>query len=320
MKPTWPIPLRFDVTGALPSDVTQGQSLFIAAWLFFPDDLSKIGERPTTMTLLAGGSYDKRYHHAVIPGRAGYSAAEHLAALGHIVVLADHLGVGESSKAPDQKKATRQVVALANHAAVTQFHARLARGDLHPSLPAFTDVVRIGGGHSMGAMQTVIQQAAHRSYHGIMCMGYTTQGVHLYQGGTRVRAADYIPVGDYVDYSTNDRAALHYNFHWDDVPADVIAADDALAVQTPTSIGLDSIRTDIIKPEAAQLDVPVLFANGERDVSPDPRLEITFFPRCTDFTLFLLPRSAHCHTFASTRHIFWDRMHHWARAIAFSHC
>ena len=310
-----PLPLSFDVTDALPADISQGARLVISAWLFFPDDLSKLGGRPVTMTLLAGGSYDKRYHHAVIPGRPGYSAAEHLAALGNIVLLADHLGVGESSKAPDQKKATRHVVARANHAAVTQFHERLAAGDLHPALPPLADVVRIGGGHSMGAMQTVIQQAAHRSYHAIMFLGYTTQGVHFYHGRTRVRAADYLPEGDYIDYATNDRAAQHYNFHWDDVPEDVIRADDALAVETPTSIGLDSIRTDIVKPDAAQIDMPVFFGHGERDVSPDPRAEAVFFPQCRDFTLFILPRSGHCQTFASTRHMFWNRMHDWSRSI-----
>ena len=310
-----PIALSFDVTDALPADVSQGQRLAISAWLFFPDDLSTLGNRPVTMTLLAGGSYDKRYHHAVVPGHSGYSAAEHLAGLGNIVLLADHLGVGESSKAPDQKKATRGVCALAMHAAVTQFHQRLADGDLHPALPSVASPLRIGGGHSMGAMQTVVQQAGNRTYDAIMFLGYTTQGVHFYHGTTRVRAADFLPQGEYVDYANNDRAAQRYNFYWEDVPQDVILYDDTLAVETPTSIGLDSIRTDIIKADAARIDVPVFFGNGERDVSPDPRGEAALFPQCTDFTMFLLPRSAHCQTFAGNRHMFWNRMHDWSRSV-----
>jgi hypothetical protein len=310
-----PVALSFDISDALPVEVTQGVRLAISAWLFFPDDLSLLGERPVTMTLLAGGSYDKRYHHATVPGRSGYSAAEHLAGLGNIVLLADHLGVGESSKAPDQKAATREVCALAMHAAVGQFHDRLARGDLHPALPAVTRPFRTGGGHSMGAMQTVVQQAAHRTYDAIMFLGYTAQGVHFFAGTTRVRAADYLPRGDYVDYASNDRKGQRYNFYWDDVPADVIAYDDTLAVPTPTRIGLDSIRTDIIKPDAARVDVPVFFGNGERDVSCDPRAEAQFFPRCTDFTMFLLPASAHCQTYAGTRHLFWNRMHDWSRSV-----
>jgi hypothetical protein len=307
--------MSFNVSHALPSEVTQGEALAISGWLFFPDDLSILGERPVTMTLLAGGSYDKRYHHAVIPGHPGYSAAEHLATLGNIVLLADHLGVGESSRAPVQKQATRQVCAQAMHAAVTQFHDRLALGDLHPALPPIANPARIGGGHSMGAMQTVIQQAAHRSYHAIMFLGYTTQGVHFYHGTTRVRAADYVPGDDGIDYSSNAREGQRYNFYWDDVPEEVIRYDDATAAATPTSIGYDSIRTDIIKPDAALIDVPVFFGNSERDVSNDPHGEARSFPLCNDFTLFLLPRAAHCQTFAGTRHRFWNRMHAWSRCV-----
>ena len=35
---------------------------------------------------------------------------------------------------------------------------------------------------------------------------------------------DYLPPEPYVDYAENDRAAQRYNFHWDDVPDEVIAA------------------------------------------------------------------------------------------------
>lgn len=309
-----PIRLEFDVTAALPPEATAGSKVIISGWLFFPDDPGKLGARPVTMTLLAGGSYDKRYHHAVIPGHPGYSAAEHLADLGNIVLLTDHLGVGESSRLPDQKKATRQIVALANHAAVTQFHERLEAGELHPALPAFADWISVGGGHSMGAMQTVVQQAEYRTYRAIMVLGYTAQGVHFVLWGNRVRAADYIPE-ESPDYPVNDRAAQRDNFHWSDVPEAVMLADDALAVPTPSTIGLDSIRTGIIAADAARIEVPVFFGQGERDVSPDHFAEPALFPQCNDFTLFVLPNSAHCQTFASTRHQFWDRMHGWSRSL-----
>jgi hypothetical protein len=310
-----PIELSLDVTEALPADVTDGERLAISAWVFVPDDLTLLGERPITMTLLAGGSYDKRYHHAVIPGHPGYSAAEHLTSRGNIVLLADHLGVGGSSRAPVQAKATPQVCALAMHEAVTQFHERLAAGTIDSALPPLTNIVKIGGGHSMGAMQTVVQQAAYGTYDAIMFLGYTTQGVHFYHGTTRVRAGDYLPPEPWGDYGENDRESQRHNFYWDDVPAAVIAYDDTLAVPTPLQIGLASIVVDVIKPDAAQIDVPVFFGNGERDVSPDPRAEPGFFTRCTDFTMYLLPRSAHCQTFASARHLFWNRIHDWSRAI-----
>jgi hypothetical protein len=310
-----PIPLSFDVTDALPADVTEGRPITIAAWLFLPDDLALLGARPVTLALLAGGSYDKRYYHIQVPGRTGYSAAEHLAGLGDIVLLLDHLGVGDSTRVPQQKKATRFVVAQAMDAAVRQFYERLAAGTLVDGLPAIADFARIGGGHSMGAMMTVIQQARHRTYDAIMVLGYTADGVHMTMGGKLIRAADLTPAGGGPDYPENDRAPLREGFHWEDVPDDVVTADNALAVPTPSAIGLTSIATGIIRAEAAQIDVPVYFCNGERDVSPDLHAEPGYFRACTDFTLQCLPRSAHCQNFAGTRHLLWDRMHRWSRML-----
>jgi pimeloyl-ACP methyl ester carboxylesterase len=307
--------LSFDVTEALPAFATEGGCIEIAGWLFFPENLSLLGERPVATVLGAGGSYDKRYHHAVIAGHPGYSAAEHLASLGNIVLLNDHLGVGESTRLPQQRNATRHIVALAGHAAVGQFYQKLRSGSLHPELPAQPNFVRIGGGHSMGGMLTIIQQAEHRSYDGVMIMGYTAEGVHFTMNGQKLRAADFIPAGDGPDYTRNERAPLHEGFHWQDVPADVIRADDALAVETPACIGLDSIRTQIVKQEAASIDVPVYICLGERDVSPDPHAEPGYYRSSRDVTLHILPRSGHCQTFAGTRHQMWNRMHHWSRWI-----
>jgi alpha-beta hydrolase superfamily lysophospholipase len=311
-----PIDLRFDVTSALPPDVTDGQTVTVSAWLFYPRDLTLLGENPVSMTLTAGGSYDKRYHHAVIPGHPGYSAAAHLAAQGNVVLLTDHLGTGQSTRLPQQRNATRHIAARANHAAVMQFHERLAAGDLDPGLPPIPDILRLGGGHSMGGMLTILQQAAHQSYDGVMIMGYTADAVHFTLHGQRLRAADHIPTGDVPDYSTNDRAALRQGFHWDDVPDAVIAADDAMAVETPSCIGLDSIRAHIVKDEAGRISVPVYICLGERDVSPDPHAEPGYYRSSPDITLHILPRSGHCHTFAGTRRHMWNRMHHWARLLA----
>lgn len=310
-----PIPLSFDVTDALPAAATEGRRIAIDCWLFFPADLGLLGDRPAAITLGSGGSYDKRYHHAVIEGRAGYSAAEHLASLGNIVLLHDHLGVGGSSRLPQQRNAIRQIVALANHAATAQFYEKLGSGDLHPDLPAITDFVRIGGGHSMGGMLVIIQQSEHRSYDGVMVIGYTAEGVHFTMNGRKLRAADFIPA-ESPDYTRNDRAQLHEGFHWPDVPADVIAADDAMATETPAGIGLDSIRTHIVKADAERIETPVYICLGERDVSPAPHAEPAYYPASRDVTLHILPRSGHCHSFAGTRRQMWDRIHHWSRTVA----
>lgn len=309
-----PIELTFDVRDALSREASRGAFVGLSGWLFLPE-AGALPETPTAIVLLAGGSYDKRYHDAQVPGEEGYSAARHLAALGNIVLLLDHLGVGGSSRLPDQKQATRHVCALAAHTAVEQFFAKLATGTLEPSLAPIGDVVRIGGGHSMGGMMTILQQANHRTYDAIMVLGYTAEGVQITMNGQRFSAASVIP-DESPDYTMNDRSALHSSFHWDDVPAHVIAYDDTLSVETPAQIGLDSIRTRIVADEAAQIDVPVYICLGKNDVSPDYHAEPSYYRSSGDVTLHILPRSGHCQTFASTRHQMWNRMHHWGTGIA----
>jgi hypothetical protein len=309
------IELEFDVTDALPSEATQGARIVISGWLYLPPAGALPSVAPRAMVLLAGGSYDKRYHDAQIPGHGGYSAAEHLAAQGNIVLLNDHLGIGGSSRLPDQKQATRHVCALAAHAACQQFFQRLAEGTLDPSLPPVPDAIRIGGGHSMGGMQTILQQADHRSFDAIMVLGYTAEGVHMVMGGRKFPAASVIPQ-ESPDYTQNDRSAMHEAFHWSDVPAEVIAYDDSLSVETPAGIGLDSIRTRIVADEAARIAEPIYICLGENDVSPDYHAEPSYYRSSPDVTLHILSRSGHCQTFASSRHEMWDRMTHWGAWIA----
>lgn len=311
------IDLTFDVTDALPVEATRGQRIAISGWLFPPMPDALPAARPRVMTLFAGGSYDKRYHDAQVPGQEGYSAAERLAALGNVVLLLDHLGVGGSSRLPDQKQATRRVCAQAAHAACVQFFARLAAGTLDPGLPPIADPVRLGGGHSMGAMMAILQQAEHRTFDGVMVIGYTAEGVQITLNGQRFAAASVIPP-ESPDYTQNDRSAMHAAFHWSDVPPDVVAYDDSLSVETPAQIGLDLIRTRIVAEEAGRIEAPVYICLGENDVSPDSHAEPSYYSSSSDVTLHILPRSGHCQTFASTRRRMWDRMHHWGEWVAAS--
>jgi pimeloyl-ACP methyl ester carboxylesterase len=234
-----------------------------------------------------------------------------------MVLLLDHLGVGESSRLSDQKQATRQVCALAAHTACEQFFRSLADGTIDASLAPIADVVRIGGGHSMGGMQTILQQANHGTFDAIMVIGYTAEGVHITLNGRKFAAASVIPP-EPPDYTMSDRTAMHGAFHWSDVPADVIAYDDTLAVETSANIGIDSIRTRVIADEPGRIDVPVYICLGENDVSPDYHAEPSSYRSSRDVTLHILPRSGHCQTFASTRYAMWDRINHWSAWIAIS--
>jgi len=318
---TEPIPVKFDVTDALPANVSDGRRIEIAAWLFLPDSPASRKARPTLITLLHGGSYDKRYHDIQIPGRPGYSCARHLAALGHFVLLPDVLGVSESTRLPVQSKADRHICALANHAAVTQCMKRLGNGTMLSDFPPMHDLVSIGGGHSIGGMLTVTQQAAHRTYAGIMIIGFTAVGVRReYGSGNNGKQA--VP-GENAprDYILADRERLRGLFHWPDVPADVIAADDALCVEVPAAIGRIGVTPGVIAEDAANIEVPVYICQSELDNSPDPHAEPACYCMSRDITLHILDNAAHCQNFASSRQVMWDRMHHWARGVAnTAHC
>jgi pimeloyl-ACP methyl ester carboxylesterase len=68
--------------------------------------------------------------------------------------------------------------------------------------------------------------------------------------------------------------------------------------------------------EAAMVDVPVFLGFGERDTSPDVHGEAAAFPNARDISLFVVPRMAHMHNFASTRRLLWDRLSDWSSMVA----
>jgi pimeloyl-ACP methyl ester carboxylesterase len=307
------IPIKINVTSALPTDVTEGAIIHIAAWVF-PADTANSPSRASVIALLNGGSYDKRYFHFEVPGQTGYSAAEAFAQRGHTVVLLDHLGISDSSRLPTQAKGTRQIAALANHAAVTEIFALLERGGLAPSIPAMPGLLKVGGGHSMGGFLTITQQAAHASYDRILVLGYTAIGVHLTLGGQKVAAER--PYDDALgDYWLLDHAVIAESFHWNDVPREVLEVDEALAVEVPQMLSNQSTQMGIVSEDAGRITAPIYICLGERDVSPRPHDEPSYYKASPYVTLHILPRSGHCQSFASTRMEMIERIDGWIRSI-----
>ena len=68
--------------------------------------------------------------------------------------------------------------------------------------------------------------------------------------------------------------------------------------------------------DVGRIDTPVYICQGERDNSPDPHKEPSYYRASRDVTLHILGGSGHCHNFATTRHELWDRMHGWSRSLA----
>jgi len=118
-------------------------------------------------------------------------------------------------------------------------------------------------------------------------------------------------------------------FHYDDVPADLVVtdlnaknADGSLPYwrsQTAPLCAVQMVTPGTVAPEAAAITVPVMVASGERDVVPQPKNEPLAFHSSSDVTVYICPRMGHMHNFASTRQLFWARLHQWGSGVAESH-
>jgi pimeloyl-ACP methyl ester carboxylesterase len=218
------------------------------------------------------------------------------------------------------------VVATANAAALTDLLARAADGTLAPGLGALKVGPVIGVGHSMGAMLAIFQQSLHGSFDAIAPLGYGTAAPFsdFLSGGDRVGVPSYESImgparaGAFDKPFMADRAmpAMRHHFYWEDVPADVIAADELTNTHLPGVTGPLSIVPFIATDHAGRVRCPVFIGFGERDSTPCHHDEPRAYSSSSDVTLFVLPKSGHCQNTAGSRHVFWDRIARWVRALA----
>jgi pimeloyl-ACP methyl ester carboxylesterase len=254
-----------------------------------------------------------------IPGHPGYSFAEQMTAKGFVVLAADHLGVGASSKPADGDQVNFETMS----AAAASFVRQVRSSDL-PSVPI------IGVGHSLGACLSIVTQARHRCYDGVALLGFTHGAKEV--AVTAVGAAEREPVdgddqaretaieqaraffGDSWDdvYGLAPREPNHGWLHRPDVPAAVIAADDAEVARWPRQAYVEALLRGHSARFAAELDCSVFLGFGDHDITPLPHADVAYYPRSQDVTLYVLPDSAHCHNFAATRARLWDRIGVWA--------
>src|SRR6478672_6604522 len=158
---------RTDLTLNLPSSATPDGvgEMAIAATLHAPAELDEQDVR--VLFCWPGGSYGRDYWDIHLPGRGGYSFAEHMTARGFVVIAADPLGVGDSGRPGDGTLCTYDALADAAHGAVQLIRARLTEGTLTADLPPVAAPRVVGVGHSMGGGLVVLQQAQWGSYDAI---------------------------------------------------------------------------------------------------------------------------------------------------------
>jgi alpha-beta hydrolase superfamily lysophospholipase len=302
--------VTFDVT----EGANLGQACLVSGTVYFPD---VVGPGPATVLFcVPGGTYTRSYWHLEVPGRSDYSFAADMVARGAIVVAIDNLGTGASSRPADGASLTHEVLSDALTAVVSELRRRLGQGILAPDLPQLTEIRLIGVGHSMGGMLVVAQQSRHRQFDAIVVLGSSFTGNSEVGGGgpdleTATQTLLHMAEENDNGYLIVSRKLLRSQFHLDDVPEDVLAADDALATWLPVTAGASAIASPLLGPSAATVSVPVFLAFGSRDMSPNPHAEVVCYSSSQDVTLFLVSPSAHCHNMSTGRQHLWERLAQW---------
>jgi hypothetical protein len=318
-----PTELALDVSAELPFD----DRAVLAASVHLPHAQ---GEALRAILICwPGGSYARAYWDLQIPGHPGYSFAEHMTAQGFVVLAADHLGVGASSKPADGDRVNFETMSAAAASFVTQVRSMLAEGSPEFGGRPLESVPIIGLGHSLGACLTVVTQARRGCYDAVALLGFThgqkeiavtavgtaerelTNDDALRATATEQAKAFFGPSWDDV-YGFAPREPNHAWLHHHDVPAAVIAADDAQAVRWPRQSYVEALLAGHSARFAAELDCNVFVGFGDHDIPPVPHADVAYYPRSRDVTLYVLRNSAHCHNFASTRAELWDRIGLWA--------
>lgn len=296
--------LDLDVTASLPF-VSSTTTLRATVW--------PAAQPRAVMVCWPGGSYSRAYWDFRVDEHDGYSFAEHLVDRDFTVVAVDPLGVGDSSRPQDVDLVTLETMTDAATEAVRQLRERLAPDG----------VPVIGIGHSLGGCLSLVEQARHGSYDAVANLGFThgAKPIHAPDSAGPEPEAVAVAVehakaffgGHWDDgYALAPREPNHAWLHDPDVPAEVIAQDDRLASAWPRQSYVGALLAGHSASYAADVSAPVFVAFGEHDVPEHPHDDVGFYRSSRDVTLMVLPASAHCHNFAGTRALLWDRLADWA--------
>ncbi len=298
-------------------DITEAAGLGVAAeqavTVHLPD-VAALADPPVVCFAFPGAGYSRGYYSFDLPGSSGGGEAGWHTERGWVFVAVDHLGVGQST-VPEGNVLDYDNIPRSNQQVVDAVMARLVAGTIADDMPPLVGATVLGFGQSMGGCFTIVAQGRHRTFDGVAILGFSA--IH-----TVLPAAPGAPP---VMESSDPFAAMTWAFHWDDEPAEIVAADmspppgSPLPIWRSTSVpgcAMLMVNPGTVAAEAAAIDVPVMIAVGERDVTPDPWAEPAAFPASNDISVFVCPQMAHMHNFAATRERFWARLHHWGTGVA----
>ena len=298
--------------------------LLIAADVFLPD-VATHPKPELAWVCLPGGGMKRQYFD--LPIDESFSFARQMAARGFVVVLIDHLGIGESSRPADGYALNAEVVTTANANATTEILSRLREGRLSADVPAFPQLRSIGLGHSMGAMMTTLQQAAHAQHIGLALLGFSTRGLPEYLPSSAKAVAHDLDAAREqspqlakmmfgsspypVIKPTPQSGAIFGGKGADSRGGEAIkAVSDALL----PVLAFQSMLPGNVLPEARQIQVPMFLGVGEKDMAGPPHEIPASFSASIDVTLYVMPGAGHSHFLFPIRLELFDRLADWAQS------
>ncbi|ARS26847.1 alpha/beta hydrolase [Sphingomonas sp. KC8] len=290
--------LKFDVTAATGID----EPVHVAGTLHLPDGIAD-GDPVDLILALHGGGYRRSYWHPTFGEDDGYSFSRFFTDRGKVVLALDHLGMGDSSTPARESKLTRARIAAANAHALAETVRMLGDGT-----HARAHRVSVTGvGHSIGGMMVITQAAAFPAMHRVAVLGWANQPMVL--GDTDVATLSQTLLAE--GYIPTPREQMRGLFYLPDVPADIVAADEAAGTPTPSCLARDALTPQIVHDASAAIATPVFVLHSIVDTSPDPWGEAAYFKGSKDVTLSVLEGAAHCQNFATTRREHWERLDRW---------
>jgi hypothetical protein len=113
------------------------------------------------------------------------------------------------------------------------------------------------------------------------------------------------------------RSYLANMFYAREVPQEVMDADTAVQSRMPLRAAAEVTTPGFVENYTPRLEVPVFLGFGAAiDVSPNPYSEPANYTGSPDVTLYLVPKSGHCHNFGSQRAALWDRIAAWVPTVS----
>lgn len=227
---------------------------------------------------IPGGGVNRGYFDM-----AGFSFAQAMVAAGHVVVLVDPPGVGDSTRPEDGYALSATVIAKALHAVLARVRA------------AYPDLAVIGVGHSAGAMLAVVQHDLFTDFAALVLLCFGTGGLPEYfKPGIAEKAADLAWLKANLASIAAEQFGAPYLPPRPD-PRDTPAALAMRAVHdhVVSAVAMQSMAPGNVADELARVTVPVFVAAGDRDMTGPPHLLPAAYAACPDLTLHVVADAGH---------------------------